>query len=75
MSKNNAVEQSEGRGCLSKKQFTLAGGQTLTCPILTTCGYGAVIECQKEKWTIENMFKGIAFTYGVGMLFLYDCLN
>ena len=29
---------------LSEKSISLAGGATLTCPILTTGGYGAVIE-------------------------------
>lgn len=43
------LEQADGRGKLAEKQFPLAGGGTLTCPILSTGGYGAVIECQGAK--------------------------
>ena len=43
------LEQADGRGNLAEKQFALAGGGTLTCPILSTGGYGAVIECQGAK--------------------------
>ena len=37
------LEQSEGHGSLAEKQFILAGEGVLTCPILTTGDYGAVI--------------------------------
>ena len=34
---------------LAEKKFALAGGGTLTCPILTSGGYGADIYCQGTK--------------------------
>ena len=43
------LEQADGRGNLAERQLPLAGGGTLTCPILSTGGYGAVIECQGAK--------------------------
>lgn len=43
------LEQAEGRGNLAKKQFALAGGGMLSCPILTTGGHGVVIEYQGVK--------------------------
>lgn len=43
------LEQADGRGNLAEKQFALVGGGTLICPILSTGGYGAVIECQGVK--------------------------
>lgn len=43
------LEQADDRENLAEKQFVLAGGGTLTCPILSTGGYGAVIECQGAK--------------------------
>ena len=43
------LEQADGKGKLAEKQFPIAGGGTLTCPILSTGGYGAVIECQGAK--------------------------
>ncbi|SFU93413.1 hypothetical protein [Butyrivibrio sp. M55] len=38
------LEHADKSQNLSDKSFSLAGGATLTCPILTTGGYGAVIE-------------------------------
>ncbi len=44
------LEAAEGRTeSLAEKKFTLAGGGTLTCPILTSGGYGADIYCQGTK--------------------------
>ncbi len=44
------LEAADGReGNLAEKRFALAGGGMLTCPILSTGGYGAVIECQGVK--------------------------
>ncbi|MCM1181546.1 MAG: hypothetical protein NC347_14930 [Clostridium sp.] len=44
------LEAADGRGSsLAEKRFALAGGGTLTCPILTGGGYGAVIEYQGVK--------------------------
>lgn len=54
------LEQSEGHGSLAEKQFALAGGGILTCPILTTGGYGAVIECQGVK-VISNTGNGWSY--------------
>lgn len=51
------LEQSEGHGSLAEKQFALPGGGILTCPILTTGGYGVVIECQGVK-VISNTGNG-----------------
>ena len=34
---------------LAEKKFAMAGGGTLTCPILSGGGYGAEIECQGVK--------------------------
>lgn len=51
------LEQAEGHGSLAEKQFALAGVGILTCPILTTGGYGAVIECQGVK-VISNAGNG-----------------
>ena len=49
MSLLDFLEQADGKGKLAEKQFPIAGGGTLTCPILSTGGYGAVIECQGAK--------------------------
>ena len=38
------LEHADKSQNLSDKSFSLAGGATLTCPILTTGGYGVVIE-------------------------------
>ena len=38
------LEHADKSENLADKRFPLAGGATLTCPILTTGGYGAVIE-------------------------------
>ncbi len=38
------LEHGENRQDLSGRSFILAGGATLTCPIMTGGGYGAVIE-------------------------------
>lgn len=54
------LEQSEGHGGLANKQFALAGGGILTCPILTAGGYGAVIECQGIK-VISNTGNGWSY--------------
>lgn len=44
------LEAAEGRTeSLAEKKFTLAGGGTLTCPILTSGGYGADIYYQGTK--------------------------
>lgn len=44
------LEAAEGRiSNLAEKQFALAGGGTLTCPILTGGGHGADIYCQGTK--------------------------
>ncbi|MBQ2882930.1 MAG: hypothetical protein IJE43_04040 [Alphaproteobacteria bacterium] len=44
------LEAAEGkRGNLAEKKFTLAGGGTLVCPILTSGGYGADIYYQGTK--------------------------
>ncbi len=57
------LEAADGRGSnLAEKRFALAGGGILTCPILTTGGYGVVIECQGVKalsntengWNYQN---------------------
>ncbi len=54
------LEQSEGHGGLADKQFVLAGGGILTCPILTAGGYGTVIECQGVK-VISNTGNGWSY--------------
>lgn len=44
------LEAADGRtDSLAEKKFTLAGGGTLTCPILTSGGYGVDIYCQGTK--------------------------
>ena len=44
------LEAADGRtDDLAEKKFTLAGGGTLTCPILTSGGYGADIYYQGTK--------------------------
>ena len=44
------LEAADGRAeSLAEKKFALAGGGTLTCPILTSGGYGADIYCQGTK--------------------------
>ena len=44
------LEAADGRGGnLAEKKFALAGGGTLTCPILTGGGYGADIYYQGTK--------------------------
>ena len=44
------LEAADGRTeSLAEKKFALAGGGTLTCPILTSGGYGADIYCQGTK--------------------------
>ncbi len=44
------LEAAEGRGSsLAEKSFALAGGATLSCPILTGGGYGAEISYQGVK--------------------------
>ncbi len=54
------LEAADGRGSgLAEKRFALAGG-TLTCPILTTGGYGAVIECQGVK-ALSNTGNGWSY--------------
>lgn len=41
------LEKAEGKSSnFAEKQFALAGGGTLNCPILTTGGYGAEIQYQ-----------------------------
>ncbi len=55
------LEAADGRGSgLAEKRFVLAGGGTLTCPILTTGGYGAVIECQGVK-ALSNTGNGWSY--------------
>ena len=55
------LEAADGRGSdLAEKGFALAGGGTLTCPILTTGGYGAVIECQGVK-VLSNTGNGWSY--------------
>ena len=55
------LEAADGRGSsLAEKMFALAGGGTLTCPILTTGGYGAVIECQGVK-ALSNTGNGWSY--------------
>lgn len=55
------LEAADGRGNgLAEKRFALAGGGTLTCPILTTGGYGAVIECQGVK-ALSNTGNGWSY--------------
>lgn len=54
------LEKSEGRGNLAEKQFALAGGGVLTCPILTTGGHGAVIEYQGAK-VLSNTGNGWSY--------------
>ncbi len=54
------LEQSEGHGSLADKQFALAGGGMLTCPILTAGGYGAVIEYQGAK-VLSNTGNGWSY--------------
>ena len=39
----------DGESRLAEKKFALAGGGMLTCPILSSGGYGAEIECQGVK--------------------------
>lgn len=55
------LEVADGRGSgLAEKRFALAGGGTLTCPILTTGGYGAVIEYQGVK-ALSNTGNGWSY--------------
>ncbi len=55
------LEAADGRGSnLAEKRFALAGGGILTCPILTTGGYGAVIECQGVK-ALSNTGNGWSY--------------
>ena len=49
-----------GEAVLLKKRVALAGGGTLTCPILTTGGYGTVIECQGVK-ALSNTGNGWSY--------------
>ena len=48
------LEHADKSQNLSDKSFSLAGGATLTCPILTTGGYGAVIERDGVKLMVGN---------------------
>jgi len=48
------LEHADKSQNLSDKSFSLAGGATLTCPILTTGGYGAVIERGGVKLMVGN---------------------
>ena len=48
------LEHADKSQNLSDKSFALAGGATLTCPILTTGGYGAVIERGGVKLMVGN---------------------
>ena len=55
------LEAADGRGSgLAEKRLALAGGGMLTCPILTTGGYGAVIECQGVK-ALSNTGNGWSY--------------
>lgn len=55
------LEAADGRGSgLAEKRFALAGGGTLTCPILTTGGHGAVIEYQGAK-VLSNTGNGWSY--------------
>lgn len=55
------LEAADGRGSnLAEKRFALAGGGILICPILTTGGYGAVIECQGVK-ALSNTGNGWSY--------------
>ncbi len=55
------LEAADGRGSdLAEKRFALVGGGMLTCPILTTGGYGAVIECQGVE-TLSNTGNGWSY--------------
>ena len=55
------LEAADGRGSgLAEKRFALTGGGTLTCPVLTTGGYGAVIECQGVK-ALSNTGNGWSY--------------
>ena len=48
------LERSDNKQSLSGKSFTLAGGATLTCPIMTDGGCGAVIEKGGTKILLSN---------------------
>lgn len=48
------LERSENKQNLSGKSFTLAGGATLTCPITTGEGCGAIIEKGGVKVLLSN---------------------
>lgn len=55
------LEAADGRGsALAEKGVALTGGGTLTCPVLTTGGYGAVIECQGVK-ALSNTGNGWSY--------------
>lgn len=62
-------EAADGRvGNLAEKRFALAGGGILTCPILTTGGYGAVIISNLiiwlEGWYVdENNLSGSTVSF------------
>ncbi len=52
------LEMADGRGSsLAEKRFALAGGGALSCPILTSGGYGVEIECQGAK-VLSNLGNG-----------------
>ena len=45
------LEKAEGKNSdFAEKQFVLAGGGTLNCPILTSGGYGAEIQYQGDVY-------------------------
>ena len=52
------LEKAEGKNSdFAEKQFVLAGGGTLNCPILTSGGYGAEIQYQGVK-VLSNLGNG-----------------
>ncbi len=57
------LEAAEGRTeSLAQKRFALAGGGTLTCPILTGGGHGADIYCQGTK-VLTYLGSGYGWAY------------
>ena len=69
------LESEEGRNSnLAEKKFALAGGGTLTCPILTGGGYGADIYYQGTK-VLTYLGSGYGWAYPFEVFIVWSNLT
>ena len=65
------LEKAEGKNSdFAEKQFVLAGGGILNCPILTSGGYGAEIQYQGVK-VLSNLGNGWGYAVSYTHLDVY----